>query len=243
MAEEIQHNNDQPKTVVGFLIIMSIITIILGFWQLNNYLKAPFVVNFETSTQNLSEQLAKIKASTASQFTDTDHDGLTDYEELYIYKTSPYLEDSDSDGLTDGEEITAGTNPNCSQGQDCQLYTEVNYNVNAIFEEFSNTSEEELLALSIRQALLANGVSAKELDQIDDATLIQMYNEIIVEETGQNTNQQLSLPPGVSKEELSNYTLEQIKEVLIAGGVSEEELNKIPDDELMSAWQDILATL
>jgi hypothetical protein len=50
---------------------------------------------------------------------DTDGDGLTDWEEVYNYLTSPYLEDSDSDGLLDGNEIKIGQNPNCPLGQDC----------------------------------------------------------------------------------------------------------------------------
>lgn len=243
MDEEIQQNSNQPKTIVGFLIVISIITIVLGFWQLNNYLKAPFVVNFESSTKNLSEQLAKIKASTVSQFTDTDKDGLTDYEELNVYITSPYLEDSDSDGLTDGEEIATGSNPNCSQGQDCVLYTKTNYNVNEYFDDLSGSSEEEMLASTIRQVLLSEGVDPADLEQIDDATLIEMYNDIIVDETGQETEEGLSLPEGVSKEELESYTLDQIKDVLITSGVSQEELGKIPNDELMAAWQDIISTL
>lgn len=35
---------------------------------------------------------------------DTDHDGLTDYEEVYRYHTYPTQYDSDGDGLSDGEE-------------------------------------------------------------------------------------------------------------------------------------------
>ncbi len=37
--------------------------------------------------------------------TDTDNDGLTDYEEVYIYGTDPTNPDTDEDGLTDYEEI------------------------------------------------------------------------------------------------------------------------------------------
>lgn len=37
---------------------------------------------------------------------DTDEDGLTDYEEIYITGTDPILEDSDEDGVTDDKEDT-----------------------------------------------------------------------------------------------------------------------------------------
>jgi hypothetical protein len=45
--------------------------------------------------------------------TDTDSDGLNDYDEVFVHSTSPANADSDSDGLNDYTEIhTHGTNPN-----------------------------------------------------------------------------------------------------------------------------------
>jgi len=43
---------------------------------------------------------------------DTDGDGLTDYEEIWIYNTDPRIADTDGDGLSDGDEVLLhGTNP------------------------------------------------------------------------------------------------------------------------------------
>ena len=42
---------------------------------------------------------------------DTDHDGLTDYEEVMNYHTDPLKVDTDGDGVTDGTEIAIGSNP------------------------------------------------------------------------------------------------------------------------------------
>jgi WD40 repeat protein/thrombospondin type 3 repeat protein len=36
---------------------------------------------------------------------DTDHDGLSDGEEVNVYKTNPLIADTDQDGLTDGQEV------------------------------------------------------------------------------------------------------------------------------------------
>ena len=44
--------------------------------------------------------------------TDTDHDGLTDYEERNTYFTDPNKADTDGDMVTDGDEIAAGFDPN-----------------------------------------------------------------------------------------------------------------------------------
>ena len=36
---------------------------------------------------------------------DTDHDGLTDYQEIHVYKTNPLKADTDDDGLSDRDEV------------------------------------------------------------------------------------------------------------------------------------------
>jgi hypothetical protein len=42
---------------------------------------------------------------------DIDSDGLTDMQEMYLYKTNTLLADSDGDGYRDGEEIKGGYSP------------------------------------------------------------------------------------------------------------------------------------
>jgi len=44
-------------------------------------------------------------------FKDTDGDGLSDYEEKYIYGTDPKNPDTDGDGMKDGNEVKRGRNP------------------------------------------------------------------------------------------------------------------------------------
>jgi hypothetical protein len=43
--------------------------------------------------------------------TDTDSDGLTDFEEAIIYRTDPLNPDTDGDGFTDGVEVLFGSDP------------------------------------------------------------------------------------------------------------------------------------
>jgi hypothetical protein len=49
---------------------------------------------------------------------DTDGDGLTDYEELYVYFTDRFDSDTDDDGLIDGDEIDNSTDPFDSDSDD-----------------------------------------------------------------------------------------------------------------------------
>jgi Flp pilus assembly pilin Flp len=67
---------------------------------------------------------AELAAGTPPRYADFDHDtrggdpdasglgdGLSDFEEIYVYGTDPTHRDTDLDGATDGEEVKAGTNP------------------------------------------------------------------------------------------------------------------------------------
>jgi len=51
-------------------------------------------------------EITKLKA------TDTDKDTLSDYNEIYVYKTDPFNPDTDGDGYKDGAEVKGGYNPN-----------------------------------------------------------------------------------------------------------------------------------
>ncbi len=47
----------------------------------------------------------------AQDIVDTDHDGLSDDDELHMYGTDPLLADTDGDGYSDGDEIAQGYSP------------------------------------------------------------------------------------------------------------------------------------
>ena len=60
-----------------------------------------------------------IGGGTITQDTDTDGDGLKDYQELATYNTDPLDSDTDDDGLSDGDEVnTHGTDPNDNDSDD-----------------------------------------------------------------------------------------------------------------------------
>jgi hypothetical protein len=42
---------------------------------------------------------------------DSDNDGISDFDERYLYHTNPFIADSDNDGMNDGDELMAGRNP------------------------------------------------------------------------------------------------------------------------------------
>jgi hypothetical protein len=131
---------------------------------------------------------------------DTDGDGLSDYDELNVYHTSPYIKDSDSDGIPDGTEIKDGTDPNCPKGQDCSVPAPVANAPAAAPEATSPLDTSSQLPVAtmgnvaqIRAFLKEQGLTDEVLNAIDDQTLINMYNEALPSANGANAGSNLNV--------------------------------------------------
>lgn len=111
----------EQKVGFSLIILIGVVGAILGLANIPASISRPFQIQIASYTGPTFMTVDQKETAQQEQqkVTDTDGDGLTDYDELYIYKTSPYLADSDSDGLTDKQEVYGGTDPNCPQGKDC----------------------------------------------------------------------------------------------------------------------------
>ena len=92
-------------------------------------------------------------ALTGQALLDTDGDGVTDYDELYVYGTNPYLADTDGDGMPDGWEIAHGLNPRVNDAND-----------DADLDGLTNL--EEYLAGTDPQARYTNGATVSDYERI-----------------------------------------------------------------------------
>lgn len=67
--------------------------------------------NADTDGDGLTDgQEVKVYKTDPKNF-DTDSDGLTDGDEIKVYKTDPLKKDTDGDGFSDGQEVQSGYNP------------------------------------------------------------------------------------------------------------------------------------
>jgi hypothetical protein len=114
--------------------------------------KAALMREAEGEEQIWSERIG------AREFIDSDMDGITDYDEINIYRTDPVDEDTDHDGFVDSEEILVRTNPN-GDSDDLHLRT-VEGDGSAPDEEvqlenplISGTTDSTLLAVASVSAL------------------------------------------------------------------------------------------
>ena len=196
------------KLAVGVLAFFSFLLIVFQFTNFKDSINKPF--EYKENVQNTDsnsicsgpdcpEAIANLRAQ------DTDGDGINDYDELNIYKTSPYLEDSDSDGFNDFEEINNEKDPNCPSGRDCydtdplanttaedessldieHLQETFNQNKNASNNEsvpsLGEIPEgfEDIDAETLRALLLESGVEKEMLDQISDEDLLSTFQEVL----------------------------------------------------------------
>ncbi|MFU8892840.1 MAG: lectin-like protein [Luteolibacter sp.] len=88
-------------------------------------------LNPDTDGDGLTDYQELFIYGTNPLVVDTDGDGLTDYEEVMIYGTDPLNPDTDGDGLSDGDEVLIhGTDPN-NRDTDGDGYTDFD-EINAI---------------------------------------------------------------------------------------------------------------
>lgn len=236
------------KQILGILMIIGIATLIFGFLYFKQSLISPFYslttdYNKKTNEQKQVEELLALKEK------DSDGDGLTDYEEMYQYKTSRFLEDTDSDGLTDSEEIKNNTDPLCATGKTCNTIsanTNSNSNINAAI-----VTTEDMTPAQLRELLLQSGVTQEQLDTLDDSELLQYYQATYssILNSNNNTNNTngsySNLLVGnsnlninaTSTEDLQNLSAAEIRKLLIeTGNVTEEDLKGFTDSDLQTMF-------
>ncbi len=79
-----------------------------------NNLSSQSVINANSArVEQVHQQERKVFTERvgARVFIDNDNDGVSDYDEINIYRTNPKVEDTDKDGISDGNEIILRTSP------------------------------------------------------------------------------------------------------------------------------------
>lgn len=112
----------EQQISVGILSVCGIIALVLSVQRIRAGIINPFTVatsKFISAKQTVNNLDAARLEEDASKRRDTDGDGLSDYDEVHSYGSSPFLSDTDGDGIPDNVELAHGTNPACPEGQRC----------------------------------------------------------------------------------------------------------------------------
>jgi len=214
------------------LSVLGLFVLVLGFVQIRGAIYGPFGGFKKSNTKKelvlTQEEILSILSEQAKQ-EDTDKDGLSDYDEVYLYQTSPYIQDSDSDAFSDQEEVDTGSdplNPNSTpyhQPKDASK----DYLLADPLPEVSENKEFSLE--DIRNFLIQTaGIDKEIVDNIDDNELKKLYNETKIETGIDPQDLESSYSPEV------NILL--LRQALIDEGVDALMLEQIDDEALRSMF-------
>ncbi|HWQ99252.1 MAG TPA: hypothetical protein VN397_00190 [Candidatus Methylomirabilis sp.] len=207
VAERWRSLTREQKLSVGVLGVCGLIAILFSFVRIRNAIIRPF-----TTPVSLLVELRKKFGPTEQEIveqqkrTDTDGDGISDFEELNVYKSSPYLRDSDSDGDPDNLEVAKGTDPNCPKGKTCVGTTggtEAPGPAKVSLPKPEQPSAAGAIpALSIpprepqavRAWLQTLGFSAEELANHTDTQILEAYDEAVSAQNAEATSTSSEAP-------------------------------------------------
>jgi Bacterial TSP3 repeat len=205
MAETPHKLDKKQKLALAGLTFFGILVIAIWLLKLNTEIIGPLGNNFAASNSaSTTTETADQQNEDKLKSQDTDGDGLSDWDEINIYHTSPYLADTDSDGIPDGVEVENGTDPNCPQGQNCNsvaplapasttpIIGQVTDGSGTSAQPLASSSQTDLVnllsgasdAATLRKILIQSGqFDEATLDKISDADLLKAYQSYLASST------------------------------------------------------------
>ncbi|MDO8630597.1 MAG: hypothetical protein Q7R41_08885 [Phycisphaerales bacterium] len=140
----------EQKFGYAVVIVCGVLAVVLGGFYVSKHIKAPFIISY-TGSRFVTGEEAKAAEIARQKAMDTDGDTVSDYDELKIYGSSPYLTDTDSDGRTDDVEIASNGDPTCATGAACE---------DDVDEIDANTSLEDGQIADIREQSAATAAAS-----------------------------------------------------------------------------------
>lgn len=121
LANSLGLDDFNKRHQVAFVLLCVAFLAIVSLWvvQLRKNISDPLHPSGPASAPTAQADTPNSDADLKAK--DTDGDGLNDWDERNIYKTSPYLGDTDSDGFNDKQEVDSNNDPNCPRGQQCTV--------------------------------------------------------------------------------------------------------------------------
>lgn len=210
------------KILAAILVFSAIIVFFFGIWQLKSNIQSPFEAQVTSNDQQTASKTEEEDSIVEMQNKDTDSDGLSDYEEFYIYKTSPYLADSDSDNIDDKKEIESGGNPNCHEGQDCGIIN--------LQEQQENK----------QSASGSNDSTASDKTATDIFDLNSLNNSSDLNGLSQSD---LSSLQNSAADLFGDLSASEIRELLKENGMPSEILDQLSDEQILEAYKTTLKNM
>lgn len=232
--EYFKNSDNVNKLLSGSILFFGLAALLLGFFQINGNLRGAFNRSGDGGSITLNDGQITDQDLLGLREKDTDQDGISDYDELYTYATSPFLPDSDSDGVADQAEIVAGTDPNCPTGKNCFSLGEDDSSGINLEDQQDLLLGGENQVQQLRRELLQRGFTEGELNQLTDLEILQAYQQVLLSNAEVEPSETtLTLP----NEDLTSLQPEQLRNLLRLAGVAESVLQSVSDQELLELVQ------
>jgi len=199
-----------PNKKILFLLVF-ILLIFAGWFYFSNYKnrQAQYIAEKEKSS------LAVVLDQTSQLDTDSDADGLKDWEEL-LWKTDSSKADTDSDGTNDNEEIMLGRNPLKASPDD-----KISDKEDLVAQEKAvSDSNQNTLTAAYARKFLTEYMTLKqqkgELSDLDKQNLVNSFMDNIepLAVTDKYTISDLKISNDTSKESVKKYS-DELKKIFI----------------------------
>lgn len=181
----------EQKAVFSLVIAAGCLALLLGSFYLVRHIAKPFFIEY-TGEFYFTEDQEEMMEMMEQQVKDTDGDGLSDYDELYVHGSSPYLKDTDGDGYNDMTEVEAGTDIDCAAGETCyedqyaaetELFEDIVPSDSQVDQEVSLADLQDIVtgmtADEIRDLLIASGADSEAVAVLTDDELKELMAEVL----------------------------------------------------------------
>jgi hypothetical protein len=182
----------EQKLSVGLFSVLGFVTLTLGVIQIRRNIVYPFTSSVDqlVTIKNMFGPSTAEKEAQAKK-TDTDGDGLSDWDEEHVYATSLYLADTDSDGMADNVEIAKKTDPNCATGASCGYgYVPSDAGIlssTASTSSYNNGLVPDRNVTAIKTFLKSQGMTDDQLADYSDSALLEAYDKSVADFESSNS--------------------------------------------------------
>jgi hypothetical protein len=153
-----------------------------------------------------------------------------------MYNTSPYLEDTDLDGVSDYDEAILGKDGKC-QGANCTSTTILPTQEAGILKAIQDVNSQDMTFGQFKDYLSQMGYDKDSINSLTEEDYNQMKQTLPGTSVGTETvNTTLTDEELKQVEQMKNLSIDQIKELMIKGGATKEQLSQFGDEDLKKLY-------